>query len=262
MSEELRRAAAVMARQHGLMTSGQALEVGITRQRCRQLVQRGIWERADRGLYGPAGAPWSWKRRLMGAVLVAPPGTLASHRAAAALLGVGGIDHPPVEVTIPRCTNLRRAGIVVHESTDLHLAEVRRIDGIPLTGPRRLAMDLGAVVSEARFRHAVREIRFQHGVSSLALLRTYLRHKRSGRNGGGALRDWLDRYYALEGVPESGLELVVLDALLDAGIPGAGGPVVGGHAHRPLPSRLRVARSARRPRGRRAPPRRPGRRGG
>jgi len=219
MSHALRRAAGVMGRQHGLITSSQALDVGISRQRCSQLVQRGIWERPGRGLFGPAGMPWSWRRQVMGAVLVGPPGSLASHRSAAALLGVGGIVDPVPEVTIPRFTNLRRPGIVVHESTDVHLADVRVIDGIPTTGPRRLAMDLGAVVSEGRYRHALREVRFRHEVSTEALLRTYLRHKRSGRRGGGALRDWLDRYYAIEGVPESGLELVVLDALVDAGIP-------------------------------------------
>ena len=80
-------------------------------------------------------------------------------------------------------------------------------------------MDLGAVVSEARYRQTIRELRFGHGVVASDLLSTYLRHKRSGRNGGGALRDWLDRYYSIEGVPESGLEQVVLDAFLDAGLP-------------------------------------------
>lgn len=109
--------------------------------------------------------------------------------------------------------------MIVHESTDLEFADRRTIDGILSTGPRRLAMDLGSVVSEARFRHTIRELRFNHGVSSLDLLRTYLRHKRSGRNGGGALRDWLDRYYGIQGVAESGLEQLVLDALVDAGLP-------------------------------------------
>ncbi|MFP5321979.1 MAG: endonuclease domain-containing protein [Acidimicrobiia bacterium] len=219
MSEHLHRATALMARQHGLITTVQATNLGIDRRRAAALVRRGVWERAEQGLYGPAGAPWSWRRRAMAAALVAPAGSLISHRCAAALLGSGGISDPTPEITIPRFTNLRRSGVIVHESTDLHLAERRLVDGIPVTGPRRLAVDLGSVVSEARYRHAVREIRFQHGVSSTDLLRTYLRHKRSGRRGCGALRDWLDRYYAVEGVPESGIELVVLDALIDAGLP-------------------------------------------
>lgn len=201
MSEALRRAAPVLAAQHALITSRQALDVGVNRQQCLDLVRRGIWERIDRGIYGPAGVPLAWRRQVMAAVLLSPEGSLVSHRCAASLLGVGGLEIPAPEVTIPRGRNLRRSWITTHESTDLHLADRRLIDGIPITGPLRLAMDLGGVVSAE------------------ALLRTYLRHKRSGRNGGGALRDWLDRYYAVEGVPESGLEQVVLDALIDANLP-------------------------------------------
>lgn len=219
MSDALRAAAPILARQQSLITLAQASGVGINREQCRQLVLRDVWERADRGLYGPTGVAWTWRRRLVAALLMAPAGAMASHRCTAALLGVGGIVDPQPEITIPRGQRFRRPSVIVHESTDLGLADRRIIDGIPSTGPRRLAMDLGGVVSEARFRHTMRELRFNHGVSSLDLLRTYLSHKRSGRNGGGALRDWLDRYYGVEGVPESGLEQVVLDALLDAGLP-------------------------------------------
>lgn len=219
MSDALRAAAPILARQQSLITLAQAGGVGINREQCRQLVLRDVWERADRGLYGPTGVAWNWRRRLVAALLVAPEGAVASHRCTAALLGVGGIIDPRPEITIPRGQRFRRPSVIVHESTDLELADRRIIDGIPSTGPRRLAMDLGGVVSEARFRHTVRELRFVHGVSSLDLLRTYLRHKRSGRNGGGALRDWLDRYYRIEGVPESGLEQLVLDALVDAALP-------------------------------------------
>lgn len=219
MSDALRAAAPILARQQSLITLAQAGGVGINREQCRQLVLGNVWERADRGLYGPTGVAWTWRRRLVAALLVAPEGAMASHRCTAALLSVGGIIDPLPEISIPRGQRFRRPSVIVHESTDLELADRRIIDGIPSTGPRRLAMDLGGVVSEARYRHTVRELRFNHGVSSLDLLRTYLRHKRSGRNGGGALRDWLDRYYRIEGVPESGLEQLVLDALVDASLP-------------------------------------------
>lgn len=79
-------------------------------------------------------------------------------------------------------------------------------------------MDLGSVVSPKRYRQTMRELRSRFDISFEELLRTYLRHKRSGRNGGAALRDWLDRYVDVRGLPESGLEQVVLDAMLDAGL--------------------------------------------
>lgn len=219
MSPLLDEAAPLLRRQHALVTSRQLRLLGAHPQQISRLVERRVWEPLDHGVYGPTGVPHTWRRRLMTAILAGPPGTVASHRAAAHLLGVGGLDDPAPELSIPRGTTFRRDGVITHESTDLDLAETLLVDHIPTTGPRRLAMDLGAVVSPARFTHTVRELRHGHGVSSDGLLRTYLRHKRQGRNGGAALRDWLDRYFEVSGVSESGPELIVLDALLDAGLP-------------------------------------------
>lgn len=218
MSVELAAAARILARQQSLITTAQAEDVGVNRKRCQRLVDRGVWERLETGVFGPAGVPLTWKRRLMVGLLLAPAGSLASHRCGAALLGVGDIIAPRPEITIPRGTSLRRPWLTVHESTDLDLADRRRIDGIPVTGPRRLAMDLGCVVPPERYRQVLRGLRSQHGVRFDALLRTYLRHKRSGRNGGGALREWLDRYVDTGGVAESELEQLALDAFLDAGL--------------------------------------------
>lgn len=219
MTDVLTVAAPLMARQHALLTITQAQELGANRQLVADYVRRGIWERLDRGLYGPCGVPMTWRRRLMGAVLVAPPGSLASHRSAAELRGVGGMSDPPIEISVPRGHRHRRPDVIVHESTDLELARACTVDFIPTTGPARLAMDLGAVVSRKRYNQTIRELRFELDLSTSLLLHTYLQHKRQGRNGGGALRDWLDRYFDVEGVPESGLEHVVLDAILDAGLP-------------------------------------------
>lgn len=213
-------AIALLEQQQALITRPQlgALDDGLTL--LRRMLRNGTWVRLDVGLYGPAGVPMTWRRRLLAALLLAPAGALASHRSGAHLLGAGGFDLPPVpEISIPAGTTFRRPHVVVHESTDLELAAPRCVDGIPCTGPARLAMDLGCVISEKRYRQTVRELRHDHGVTSQELLRTYLRHKRRGRNGGGALRDWLDRYFEVDGVPESGLEQLVLDAILDALLP-------------------------------------------
>lgn len=235
MSRVLDVAAPILARQHALVLSRQLTDRGVHRQALKRLVDRGIWQREDDGLYGPTGVPMTWRRRLMAAALIGPPGTVISHRAGAALVGVGGLHEPTPEVSIPRGTSLRRPWLIAHESTDLDLASPITVDGIPVTDRCRLAVDLGSVVSFGRYKHTIRELRHGHGVTSAALLRAYLRHSRRGRNGCGALRDWLDRYFDVAGVSESGIELVVLDALLDAGLPA---PVrqlwvrSGGHAYR------------------------------
>ena len=216
MPNPLTVAAPLLRQQHALVTGAQLAEAHVHPQAIKRLVDRGVWERLDASLYGPSGVPMFWRRRLMAAVLIGPTGTVVSHRAGAALHSVGGLHEPTPEVSIPRGTSLRRPWLIAHESNDLHLATPMRIDGIPVTDGLRLAMDLGSVVSFERFKHTIRELRHGHGITSEMLLRTYLRHKRKGRNGGGALRDWLDRYFDVAGVSESGLELVVLDAILDA----------------------------------------------
>lgn len=219
MNTLLELAAPILRSQQVLITRQQCFELCRSDAPLRQLLDRGIWEPVDRAIFGPVGVPMTWRRRVMAAYLLAPAGSLVSHRASASLLCVGGLDEPMPEVSIPAGSSFRRPWVITHESGDLELADVVVIDGIPATGPCRLAMDLGSVVSFPRFKHTVRELRHGHGVSSEELLRTYLRHKRQGRNGGGALRDWLDRYLSISGNAETGLELVVLDAILDAQLP-------------------------------------------
>ncbi|WP_436793636.1 type IV toxin-antitoxin system AbiEi family antitoxin domain-containing protein [Actinospongicola halichondriae] len=219
MSEVLARTAPWLARQHALITAAQLRVLGVHPQQVQRLVKRGIWERIDVGLYGPVGVPMTWRRRLMAATLLGPDGTLVSHRAAAHLDGLGGFYDPRPEVSIPVGTSLRRPDVIVHESHDLHLATPRCIDGIPTTGRLRLAVDLGSVVSFGRFTHTIRELRHGHGVSTEDLIRTYAAHSERGRNGCGALRDWIDRYAGISGLSESGIELLVLDAIIDAQLP-------------------------------------------
>lgn len=221
VADFLATATPLLERQDGLITTAQALRCGATPDVLRSLVRRGMWVRLTRGLYGPSGVPMHWRRRYRAAWLLAPMGSLLSHRAAAHLLGAGGfVDPPTPELSIPRNTNLRRDGVIAHESLDLDLASRTVVDGIPCTGADRIAVDIGTVISPSRYVHLLRELRHGQGVSEDRLLRTYLRHKRRGRNGCGALRDWLDRNLPVSGVAESGLEQVVVEALLDAGFTG------------------------------------------
>lgn len=219
MYELIAAAAPILAGQHSLITSTQACGAGGSHDQLRRLVGGGIWERLERGLYGPVGVPMYWSRRLMAAILMAPGGSIVSHRAGAAMLRVGGPHEPEPEITIPCGQSFRRKGVIVHESVDLDMARRITIDGVPVTGPARLAVDLGSVISPARYTQTMREIRFGLKVSKETLLRSYLQHKQRGRNGCGALRDWLDRHFSVEGVAESALEQVAFDEIVDAGLP-------------------------------------------
>lgn len=76
--------------QHGALSRRQALDCGLTPRQIQRLVGSGRWRRAARGVYVVAGSSPTWRRRAAVAWLAGPPGTLLSHRTAAALHGLGG----------------------------------------------------------------------------------------------------------------------------------------------------------------------------
>lgn len=133
------------ARQHGAISVSQALDAGMTRKMVRQRREAGRWLRTGYvGVYRMAGHPATWKFRASAAVLAGPPGTVASHLTAAALLGLSSAPARP-HVTVPAGTSARKAGAEVHRS---HLAAVDRclLDRIPGTRPARTLVDCAQVL--------------------------------------------------------------------------------------------------------------------
>src|SRR5205807_6916903 len=68
----------------------------------------GAWEHLFEGVYRLPGTPRTWRQRLMAAVLAGGPNAAASHRSAAALLGIPGFPEGIVEITTPRRRRHRR----------------------------------------------------------------------------------------------------------------------------------------------------------
>lgn len=222
--------AATAASQHALLTRPQVLAAGGSDSLIRRRTASGRWERVGRGVFAITGVPWTWRRRLCAILLALGSHAVVSHRAAAKLLGAGGAGEPPYEFSVPVDRAPRpvpappharpdEVPVVIHESIDLHHANPVRVDGILVTAPARLAVDLGSVISFRRYRSAVARIRSDHGVSWLDLERQYRRHSIQGRNGCGALRDLLDLEHEEAGAPDEVVEALLGDLLADAGLP-------------------------------------------
>ena len=226
-----RRLAPTLAAQQALVTRRQVLAAGGSG--CvidRRLASR-TWEIAERGVYALAGVTWTWRRNLA-AVVLSVAGAQASHRAAAVLLGAHWDDRAiaPIELTVPtgraparsfertreRMPDVR---LIIHESVDIDHSHPVLIDGIPTTGPLRLALDLGSVVSFELYRRSVATLRRAHGVDWPSLAQIYGRHSVQGRNGCGALRDLLARHFGAAGVPDEVVEAMCADLLVAAGLP-------------------------------------------
>lgn len=209
-------AARIAARQHGLITRAQALGLGYPRSAIQAYRTSGRWRTVERGVYAINGAPRTWQQRVLAVCLAF--GAVASHRTAAVLLGVGGFQPGPVEVTVRNGTKLARAGSRVHEAKDFGLIEPVMIDGIPTTPPARLAVDLGSVTSYERYEATIDQLLVRRDVTWDDLFDVLMSHARRGRNGVGALRALLEERYR-SAIGDSPLEQWFLRELRRRGFP-------------------------------------------
>lgn len=205
-----------MSRQHGVVSEFMARKLGMAERTVQRRKGTGTYVVDQPGTLRHRGTPLTWHGRVMAAVL--STGGVASHRTAAALWGVDGFRPSTVEVTVGDGTNTRRAGVSVHESTQLDLAEVRDVQGIPTTGPERLLIDIGLLVRSRRLNDAVDDLIRRKHVTWDSLMANFVRHARRGRNGIGPMRALLD---ARCGTPValSAWGRWVADLLVEAGLP-------------------------------------------
>lgn len=224
------RLAATATHQHALLTRPQVFAAGGNDGTIHRRIRSGRWERVLPGVYAIAGVPWTHRRRLCALLLSLDESAQVSHRAAAKVLAVGGSGVPPYEFTVGADRGPRQhpspphpgpdePEVIIHESVDLHLDAPVHVDGLRVTSPNRLAVDLGSVVPPDTYRMTVNRLRSDHGLDWLDLEREYRRHSVQGRNGCGALRDLLDLHHESQGVPDEYVEMLTADLIASAGLP-------------------------------------------
>lgn len=167
-------------RQHGLVTTGQALE-SCTRHELEHLVAIGRLEPVRRGVYRCAGAPETWHQHLLAACLSAGERAVASFRAAAALWELPDFGPDLLEITVPGRTNPRHATVTVHQSNvwgHIHMS-VRH--GVPATSVARTLCDLTAVVRPWQVERLVNDAERRGIVTLRDLLRVFKALENRGR---------------------------------------------------------------------------------
>ncbi len=172
------------------------------------------------GVYRVAGCPPSWEQGLHALVLATGPVAAASHRSAAALLGIPGFSRDGrVEVVTTRTLRERNAGALVHSSRLLPSEHLIVIEGIPCTGAARTLVDLAGVIPPQRTERALDNSLARKLVTLQAVREATLLLARRGRRGIGLMRTLLceraDGYIA----PESGLEARTIELIRSAGLP-------------------------------------------
>ncbi|HUF31894.1 MAG TPA: type IV toxin-antitoxin system AbiEi family antitoxin domain-containing protein [Acidimicrobiales bacterium] len=201
-------------RQHGCVTLAQARAAGASPAALSRRVRSGRLERRHAGVYQlPDLAD---ELTAATAILLACPAAVLSHRGAARVLELDGVDGSHAEVTVPPSTHLRADG--VHRSADLASHEVIVVGGLRTTDATRTLCDLGAVCSLDVVEQAL-ESALRRRLTSLPRLRWRIEAlARSGRSGPPQLRLVLDR--RPPGPPtESMLETLFVQCVRAGGLP-------------------------------------------
>ena len=209
---------ALGARQHAVVTHQQLRGAGFTRHEIAYLVQIARLITMFEGVYRLAGAPTTWRQRLMAACLAT--GGVASHRSSAWLWDAdlpGG--EPPIEVTVTRSRCPRPPGVIVHRSGDLTPDQVVRRDGIPTTKPHRLLVDLGAVASAEEVDLVLDSLNSRRLVTIAGVRAWRDRLGGRGRRGAGVLGEVLDQRALGEQTVDSALESMMARLCRRHGLP-------------------------------------------
>ncbi|HEX8771121.1 MAG TPA: type IV toxin-antitoxin system AbiEi family antitoxin domain-containing protein, partial [Acidimicrobiales bacterium] len=208
--------AKLAAGQHSVVTRRQALSLGMTHRQVDRRVQAGGFTVLHPSTYALAGARRTYEQSLMAACLAT--GGVASHRAAAYLWRLRGIEDPPVEITVPGRQRPRLHGVIVHRSALLVPAHVTRRHGIPVTKPALTILDLGAVVPEL-VEGAAEDALFKKLLRVDGLRRALAEYGAPGRGGTLVLRKLLLARDPLQAPTESRLEDEIVAVLRRFGLP-------------------------------------------
>ena len=142
---------------HELLRTCELLDAGVSHRRIGALVRAGTLHRVHRGVYKVGTPVLSRDATLLAAVYAVGPGSVLSHRDAAALHGLPvAARRGAVSVTSRRGRG-DRPGIRVHPTRRLHPDDVTSIHGIPVTALARTLLDLCDVVRPSGMPRLIHE---------------------------------------------------------------------------------------------------------
>jgi very-short-patch-repair endonuclease len=200
---QLDRALADMAaRQHGVVTRAQLVELGLGRGAIRRRLEAGRLHRIHRGVYAVGHPELTQEGLWLAGVFGAGRGAVLSHRSAAALWQILLPSPTTVEVTIP-VPRRPGPGILAHES-QLPPDEIVDRARIPVTNVPRTLLDLAAPVPSRVLSRAFREAEVRRLITPAILARTLARHP--GRRGNRNVRALLNDVGFGTGITRSELE--------------------------------------------------------
>ncbi len=209
----------IAARQHGVFGIVDARTAGLRADQIKRRAADG-WIQMHDGVYRAAGAPMTWRGNLYAATLAAGAAAAISHRAAAALYELPGGRTGLVELTCLHWKRTVQPGLVVHESRRLDARDVQLVDGIPVTRPERVILDIASYYPSANYLEIVVQAARRKRLVTYESTREMLdRHARRGLKGVRAMREMLERWDPNSRATESEMETLLVRVLRENGLP-------------------------------------------
>jgi very-short-patch-repair endonuclease len=147
--------------QAGVISNGQAMELGLPDHVIKQRVQSGELVRVFRGIYRYAGLPMTRQTFLWACLLWAGKGARFSHTTAGSLWKLKGIASEVVEITLPKPKRSPHQDIVLHSSRRISKRDLTKIGRIPVTTVPRTLLDIGTQVTEEAVEIALDDALFR-----------------------------------------------------------------------------------------------------
>ena len=205
------------AKHHGgIISTGEALELGIAGSTLDRRVSEGIFVRLGRGILalpGTSTRPDVLMRaagRLLGAVV--------SHQSAARFHHFDLVSSASPTVTVPHRGTHTFPGLTVHQSTDLLPEHVVTINAFRVTNAARTILDLAKVTNRSRMEQVVDHALAAGLVDFEDLARLFLALTRQGKKGMKHMRQVLADREDDSRVTETVIERRLFRLLTDAGL--------------------------------------------
>ncbi len=205
---------ALAGEQHGVVTGGQLVALGLSRDGIAYRARRGRLFRIRRDVYAIGSPTLTRKGRWMAAVLACGPTAALSYESAAALWGMRDHERGRIEVSVAPRVSRRHEEVRVHRRA-LTESDLTRHCCIPVTTPACTLIDLAARLGEGELERAISEadkLGLTHPDRLLSLLESLPR-----RPGAAVLRDTLTRHTFR--LTDSELERLFVPLAIEAGLP-------------------------------------------
>ena len=141
----MQKCAALFEVQHAVASDRQIRGAGVGMRQQKALLASGAWTRRAPGVVGPCGAPDTWERRVMTAIL-AVPGAVACGRTAARVHALDGFRRfPQVKIAVGRGARIVKIpGVKYTRINPLTAEDKEVVNGIPVTNVAVTLIQLAA----------------------------------------------------------------------------------------------------------------------